>query len=683
MSETTSPASGGRAPGFPNNPQQLVFDGFEGINTKPSRPGIQPEQAWVCDGFMPFGKNNARTLYGVGSAVYNAPSGKTIVMHWFGNIGTKPICVVFLDDGGVVQVDLASPTFATTTIAAAGTITSVVPTAIGVSQWGSKYIIILSTQTNGYFLWDGALLYKAGTLGPDTTITSGGYNYTSAPTATVVGGTGSGASVSVTVSNGSVSSITVTNPGTGYSAQDNTYIAFTGGGGNTTARGTAVVSGGSITSITIAAGGTGYTSTASAVVVGGTGYGAVLGTVTTVAGAVTAVSVTAGGQAYSSSPPPTVIITDANNPVARATAAPMPYGVSGSAVETFQSQVWVANGTKVLFTQPSSASSFNPALGGGAFQSYDSFLKTAFVSLRQSNGFLYLLADSSMNSISGVQTSGSPPITTFTNNNVDPQIGTSWPGSVQVFSRNIVFANSFGVHASYGGAVTKVSDALDGIYASVAGFGGLSPSSAVATIFGIHVYMLLLPILDQVTGQQTNKLMMWDGKRWWTASQEINLTWIASQEINSVLTAYGTDGASIYPLFQTPSTALTKTLQSKLFDTPGYFFNKVASRIFYLVDYKSVSTKVVALGVDNGSSNTGVFTDPSVGTLTWTNDRDQPIIWTNSSGVAILWGRQGLATGGFAITQPGPLIGMTLQTKAQDLTVLSVTTIVQVYQTLL
>ena len=84
--------------------------------------------------------------------------------------------------------------------------------------------------------------------------------------------------------------------------------------------------------------------------------------------------------------------------------------------------------------------------------------------LRQSNGFLLLVGDSSINYIGGSRPRGTPPSTTFANQNVDPQIGTPWPDTLQVYSRALVFANSFGVFAMYGGAVQKVSTPIDNLY---------------------------------------------------------------------------------------------------------------------------------------------------------------------------------------------------------------------------
>lgn len=527
MADTSSsPGNPSPSIGFPENAMALVFDGFETLNTKPSRPAIAPQEMYICDGFMPFGKSNLRALYGVGPSIYTAPTGLTIVMHWFGNINTTRYCLVFLSDGSLVVVNEIAST--ATTIAPAGTITSPSPATAGVTQWGNKYFIIVSTQTNGYFIWDGATFYVSGGPAP--------------------------------------------------------------GGGT------------------------------------------------------------------------------------------MPTGISGSYAEVYQNQVWVANGANIEFSAPGSPSDFSPTNGAGAFTNYNSNLRVQVTALKSSNGFLYTVADSSLSTVSGVSTSGTTTaITTFSNQVIDPQTGTIWPGSVQVFSRNIVFANSFGVHMVYGGAAIKVSAPLDGIYSSVPNLGTFSPSAAMAVIFGIPVYMLLMPIVDQVTGRTVNKLLMWDSKRWWTSSQEVNLTWIATQEINSVMDAWGTDGTSIYPLFHSPSAALSKTVQSKLFDQPGYFYVKMTNRVLALLNYKTITSQPVLIAIDNGVNVNTPASFQSSAPLVWSH----PDSWTNSSGQPITWAREGLTTVVYAASQAGNLLGITVQTQAPDLDLLSVTAIVQNYQTLL
>jgi len=130
---------------------------------------------------------------------------------------------------------------------------------------------------------------------------------------------------------------------------------------------------------------------------------------------------------------------------------------------------------------------------------------------------------------------------------------------------------------------------LDGVYNTVPNFGGLIPSAAKAIIFAKRVWLLLLPIIDPVTGQQVNKIFMWDGKRWWSSPQDVTINYIQYQEIDSVLTAWGSTNTAIYPLFQRPTTAFSKIVQSKLWDKPGgYLFTHTNNRLWGMAQYYSL-----------------------------------------------------------------------------------------------
>src|ERR1700678_1847914 len=422
-------------------PDPLIFEAFEGMNTATLRPGVDDKEAAWLDGWIPLGPGrNLRTMYGISAALYTALSPISVAFFDCGNIASTPYCIIVQSDGSIVAVNTS--TGIARTIAAAGTILNPSRTSVGFAQYGSQYFVIVSKQTNGYFIWDGTTFFTPG-------------------------------------------------------------ASFTGTGGGT-----------------------------------------------------------------------------------------MPTGISGTAVEIYAGRVWIANGAFITFSVPGSLTDFSSGDGGGNFESSDSFLRVAFIQLKQTNGFLYLIADSSINYISGVQTSSSPPVTTFTNQNADPEIGTPWPSTVDVFNRNILFANAFGAHVSYGGAVTKISEKLDGIYNTVPNFGNIVPSAAKAIVFGKKVWVLLLPIIDPVTGQQVNKLLMYReaaGKPiWWATQQDVPLIYIQFKEINSVLTAWGTDGVSVYQLFAQPSINFTKTFQTKLWDKPGgYQFTKWVTRLWGIVQYYS------------------------------------------------------------------------------------------------
>lgn len=352
----------------------------------------------------------------------------------------------------------------------------------------------------------------------------------------------------------------------------------------------------------------------------------------------------------------------------------IPTGISGSSVETYAGRVWVANGATVFFSAPGSIVDFSSGDGGGEFTSNDSFLRIQYTSLKQSNGFLYLVGDSSLNYISGVQTSGDPPVTTFTNQNADPEVGSPWPGTVDTFGRQILFANAFGAHVSYGATVTKISTELDGVYNSIPNFAGLIPSAAKAIVFGKKVWVLLLPIIDPLSAQQVNKLFLWDTKAWFPATQNVPLIFIQHQEINSIITAWGTDGFNVMPLFQTPA-PFQKIAQTRLWDTPvGLQASKSVTRIWGMAQYYSITRPDITIDIDNDANTPYETIVEGPSPIIWKNNSDVIVTWQNDSLDTVEWFSSGgplFVFGPTAVGQVGPLIGMTLKTNCPDVALIS------------
>ncbi len=729
---------------------------FEGMNTQATRVGVADQQVYWLDGFFPIAPRNLRTLYGVGTVLYTAAGGNTVVFYDFFNLLSTAYACVFLSDGSAIQVRVSDG--AATTILPAATIINPSIVNVGLTQYGRQYLIIVANQPNGYWLWDGTLLYQAGSLGPIVTLTNPGSGYKTVPVVTASGGSGSGATFVASIAGGFVTNVVVTNPGSGYLPGQTVTLGFFGGnsggsagaltavlsstGGGTGAviaitmaqippggigsnwhvTGTNVTNGGSgysqfttitvnvtaniggvntftaavlqpviaggvitgvtllnggnygptsgsggvvlsatstitdagafhVTSVTISNGGSGYSASATAVCSGGGSpvAQATLQLILNGSGVITGVTVASGGL-YGSNTPPTVTVSD---PVvnAIATATLMPFGVQGTDIETYQASVWVINGPTLFFTAPSSVSDFATSDGGGNRVSNDSFLKVGYVRVINTNGFLFLIADSSISYISGVQTAaGSPPTTTFTQQNADPEVGTPYPASVIKVGQNLQLANSFGIHEMNGAKAVKISDDLDGVYGTVANFGGMQLSSAQATIFNKKCQMTLVQIVDPISGATVNKLLMRYGKKWFASMQDVALTFIASQEINSVFTAYGTDGTHIYPLFQQPSTAFSKVVQSKLWDTPvGIETTKTTGRLWGMARYYSAASPNLVFNIDN-EDNDGVTYSPPAQSYT-----------ISPAGLGTkVFGPQ-------AVGQKGALTGMTMTTMAADM----------------
>jgi len=812
--------------GARRGPPPLVCEQFQGINQGTSRTGVADEQMFWLDGFLAISPRELRTLWGVGAPIFLASTnnrGTTVVCFYMYNIGANPFAAVFLSDGSVVQVN--TQTGVTTQILSPGTIINPLITQLGISQYGSQYLLIVANQPNGYWVWDGGVLFASGGLRPLVEMTNVGAGYVSQPSMVASGGSGGGATFTANISNGEITSINVTNPGRGYFAGDTPTLSISGGnqagsgasltavlllisggsGGAITlqfsgysgynftllnavvsnpgsgyngvsasiglgnATGTPhfhwgpnnttttsppglslTISGGQIVgvtivpnpgnpsnlwwvqgsvisfpaatvtaltfytvnSVTINNGGTGYGPNIAIIVSGGGSPQAQAQITPVVSGGVIIGTNIINGGIYLSNVAPTLTVTDsAIN--ATATISLMPFGIQGTAVQTYAGHVWVFNGAVFNVSAPGSVTDFATSDGGSSQQSNDNFLRIGYTQAVQTNGFLFILGDSSMNYISGVQTttSGVTVTLSFGNNNSDPEVGTPYPAAVTTLGQDIFIANAAGVFVSSGGTFVKKSDTLDDLWNSIpviqnptgpVFFGGGQLSAAKATIFGKRIWMVLVPIIDPFTNMQTNKLFMYNGKYWSAAHQDIGLQFITGQEINSEFIAWGTDGNGIYPLFQTPSPNIQKVVQSKLWDAPGgYDHEKSVVNVFALAKFLGTKNLEYQLSVDNENgvpptvqwennllqpaqwvNNTPQFMSwsPNVyigtpKTAVWINAFGAPVTWTNSLNQSVIWSMTGAMM--IAVLPPttvgqvGVVVGFTASTYCDDMVLIS------------
>ena len=475
------------------------------------------------------------------------------------------------------------------------------------------------------------------------TVTNPGSGYTSAPAVAItdVGG-GSGATAVAVLSATYVSGVTVVNGGTGFFYNPN--IIFVGGGG-VGASGTTLLTPTSIARIDITSGGSNYQNAPTVYFSGGSQFGSgtpaaahcVLanGSVAQVildspgsgfetipevfflnakndttgsgAGAVcrlqpttiASIQMSNYGVGYTSAP--SVQVQSGANNAAYAVIVMMPFGISGDSIETFQSRVWIDNpapspydtippGGDFAVSAPGSISDFATSDGGVLFTNSDGFLQTRYVGVKQSSGYLYQFGDGSISIISAVQTAGNPATTSFSYQNVDPQSGLAWRDTAQDFSKTILFANETGVYGLYGGVATKVSQKLDqlftnAVFPSIFGEafppGGITPCSAVATIYNVKHYLMLMTVIDPDTAAQRNVMIAWNEREWTIASQTVELIYLATQKVDSRFIAWGTDGRYLYRLFEKPSNELVKRLDTKLFGAPQFDMIKDV-RNFYI-----------------------------------------------------------------------------------------------------
>lgn len=341
----------------------------------------------------------------------------------------------------------------------------------------------------------------------------------------------------------------------------------------------------------------------------------------------------------------------------------MPTGIKGTAVEIYLSRVWVLNGAQFTVSAPSNGADFSTADGATTIKSSDGFLKANFVNVKQSNGFLYFFGDGSINVVSNVQTSGSPATTTFNNQNVDPQTGLGWRDALVAFGRALCFANPTGVYALFGGTAEKISDKIDKLFEK-ANFTTVVPTMFVTSIFNIRCLGIILNTLDPTTNTQRTLMALWNGKKWFTASQSSTSIFGTTMEIGANPQGWANDGTNLYRLFQTKSSTLSKKVQSKLWQGRSQLIEKTSKDV-YVESSDLGGTGVVLTGTLDSDTNASVafsitskifFTNSSGGIITFVNGSSQALQFISSpSGVQF-----GKAN------QAGQRLGLTLNSASPD-----------------
>jgi len=187
--------------------------------------------------------------------------------------------------------------------------------------------------------------------------------------------------------------------------------------------------------------------------------------------------------------------------------------------------------------------------------------------------------------------------------------------------------------------------------------------------------MILIPIVDPISGQTIRKFFIWDGKIWFSSQQDVDIVFIQHQEINSVLTAWGTDGFVLYRLFQRPSVDITKTLQSRFWAQPiGYHYLKTATRFWGLARYYSTDEPDITLTIDSESQSLSQTINVDDAPMTWINNSGDPIVWENNSSDTLEWVTFSPGVVVFepeAVAGNGALLGFTITTNSADMALIS------------
>jgi hypothetical protein len=404
----------------------------------------------------------------------------------------------------------------------------------------------------------------------------------------ISGGGGTLAAATATVGltpggNNQVVSTTVTNAGSGYTSKpsiiwNNTTFPITGAN-STIPLFSPNMNPVNVTTVTVTAGGTGYAASSTLNLTFSSGGQAIVSATATVntnssgvivspvtvtnagsykigANIVAAVAGGGSGEIFSQQPWPTV--------------------PAGTTLAVFQGRVWLGGGNLLQWTG-TGANAGAPASGvpgpgyddfqatdaSGSLQIVDADLVHAITALRSLNNYLWIVGDQSIKQIGNISVSTTTPsITLFTILTLSSDQGTIWPTSCVSYNRIFFFVNPTGIYGVFGSTVQKVSDDLDGIF-KFANF-TIKPQGAVVDLNQKHMAVFLLSYNDPLASTRT-LLLMFDGKRWWLASQGNTLDTILTfpNPTSDLNTLYGCrTGSDLTQLFAAPGTAVAFKLIS-------------------------------------------------------------------------------------------------------------------------
>jgi hypothetical protein len=274
---------------------------------------------------------------------------------------------------------------------------------------------------------------------------------------------------------------------------------------------------------------------------------------------------------YSPGDPAPDWLTDIEETAPEEPVPPMPEGLPGIyAMEVYHERLFVAGKNVISFSAPSNGANFSTTSGGGSFGYFGDKLTYSYMDLAASAGYLFVFGDSSIDTISNIQLTGSgtpeaPFTTLFNYTNHDPQVGHRFPRVVGRVGRYFTMYNGAGIFELSGAYATQVGEKVTNIYNTLDTSLYL-PTMCTATMFGFRVLLCNGRFTDP-WGVTRNLLLMWHpGERshfWSVASQNLELTHIGHYEQDSIITPYGTDGTSLYQLFAQPDPALLKILSTK------------------------------------------------------------------------------------------------------------------------
>jgi len=578
-----------------------VIKAFKGLNTKANRTAINEDEFSWLENAQPVGNSNLRVTPAqakIASDGGNVTFSNSTIHLTSANLDVRDFILPFGADGSAQYYNITDDVKGN--IAAPGYFSG---TGVNTAKYDNDKVFILD-RSKVLYLWDGNVTLTVGSvvLIALSHIVSG---YARAPSLTIsgpdeVGGEQATATCSIGVSGSgnAVTSVSLTNAGSGYTNAANLVVTFSVGGGSGAAAlaEIATFQQGTVP-VAVTNSGNGYThGTLPVVLAGGGGTGAA-GTAIVRNNAVQVVVMTNYGQNYTNNANITATISGGGGTGANLTAVINNEPNVGLA--TFSGRVWVAFGRTVAYSASISPTDFT-SVSAGTVVITDSTLHGNIQELLSANNFLYIFGDDSINVFSDVRvdTNG---FTLFTNTNVSASVGSRIANGIFPYFRSVLFINDYGVYALVGSTTSKISDPLDGLFQNIdftypITGGQVIINNILCAAFNFRYY-------DSIFTQSYRYIQaVFFEKKWFLTSQGDNLKFITSVPIAGKIALYGVQNEILYKLYEDDSAAITSRIQTALLPLTDPIRTKQALKFGIEATLSQGASLDVTVDSENGSS---------------------------------------------------------------------------------
>ena len=555
--------------------QYAVVKDFKGLNTKNNRTVIENGEFGWLENAMPIGFGNLRIIDGnqlVDSTAWTA----NVTYMSSVNIQNNEYILGFQDDGSAQYVNITTGT--TGNIAAANTFSN---TGVAITQWKNERALIIDPD-RGYKTWDGVDLIDIG----------------------------------------SVVTVTINNPGTGYSAA-NTTVSFSAPNQANGVQAT--------------------------------------GEVVIVANAVSEIIVTEAGTGYTS--PPTVTITGGGS---NANVTCSILDQNGTDVATFSGRAWIASDRTTFYTAADTYNDFTN-ISAGFLTISDSTLRTNITRILSANNFLYVFGEDSINVFSDVRVDSVTGVTLFTNTNVSASIGSNLRNTIFPYFRSVLFMNEYGVYALVGATTTKISDPLDGVFPLIDFDSPVSGGQCLINNILCAVYNFKYN--DNGTTRWIQAAFF--ERKWFFTNQLTDAYFVVPAVKDGFLNLYGTTGNNLYQFYEDAANAVGVEIETALLPMGDPIRDKQALKIGIEATLGNVPILLTAY-VDSESQQSPAI--DFANTVFWINNSLQTIDWTNNLSQVVGWITGTSAGAGYYLYKSdakmfGKYLGMTITTNATPFTI--------------